>query len=166
MPEKINAVIIIEVMGKPPAYIKESLEKLIEKMSGENGVKIINKKINSPKKLEKTELFTTFAEIELELDSVIDLVKIIFAYLPSHIEVIKPENVQISNYELNFLFNQISMRLHEYDSVAKSMLFEKSILENKLKQLSQPAQYKFVQKEEKKPEKAQEKVKKTKKKKR
>jgi len=44
----INAVMILEAIGKPPEHLTEALEKLIGEMEKENGVRIIEKKINEP----------------------------------------------------------------------------------------------------------------------
>ena len=131
--EKINAIIILEVMGRPANYVKKSLSEIAESINKEKGIKIIKKKINSSKKIEKS-LFLSFAEIELEAENITSLSRIIFLYMPSHIDIIKPQELRISNYDLNPMFNEIIRKLHEYDSVAKAMLFEKSII---LKQLEE-----------------------------
>ena len=132
--EKINIIIMLEMMGRPLQHVKETFSKLIDRMGNEKGIRIVNKKINEPKKLEDAELFTTFAEIELELESLQQLLTVIFGYMPSHIEIISPEELRVKNYDLNVLSNEITRRLHDYDAIAKKMIFEKSILENQLKQ--------------------------------
>lgn len=151
----INASIIIEIMGRPADYLKENMLKLVDKMGSEKGVKILGRKISETKKIENSDFFTIFAEIELEFESLKQLILIIFTYMPSHIEITKPEEIRMSNYDLNVLCNEITLRLHNYDEIAKSIIFEKKILENQLKQYgiepaTQPARIPEKAKKEKK----------------
>lgn len=130
--EKICATIIIEMMGKPAGHLKETLEKYVDMVGIEKGVKILNTKINKPKPVPDSKLLSDFAEIELELESLQHLINLIFTYMPSHIEITSPEEVMFKNFELNNLCNDLTRRLLEYDSIAKKMILEKKVLENQL----------------------------------
>jgi len=131
--EKINAIIMLEVMGRPANYVKKSLSEIVGKIGKEKGIKITKKKINSPRKIENS-LFLSFVEIEIEAENIASLARIIFLYMPSHIDIIKPQELGISNYDLNSVFNEIIRKLHEYDAVAKAMIFEKNIILNQLEE--------------------------------
>ena len=131
--DKIKAVIIIEMMGKPADYLNETLSKFVSRMELEKGVKIINKKINKSKKVPDSELLSSFAEVEIEFDTLQHLFMIIFTYMPSHIEIISPEEIRMRNFEIGSLCNDITRRMLEYDSIAKKMIYEKRILENQLR---------------------------------
>ena len=62
--KKLNAVMILEVLGRPPEHLVETLENLAKQMGEEKGVKIMNKKINSPVLMkEQKDFYTSFAEI-------------------------------------------------------------------------------------------------------
>jgi len=129
----IEAMIVIEIMGKPQEYVKEMMEMLLEKMNSEPGTKIKSKEVFEPKPLkENPDLYTAFAEITLELDNVIALMNIAFNYTPSHIEIIKPENIAINNNDINSLFNELIMRLHGYDEIARGLGIGVGILQNQL----------------------------------
>ena len=132
--DKIKAVIIIEMMGKPADYLNETLSKFVSRMELEKGVKIINKKINKSKKVPDSELLSSFAEVEIEFDTLQHLFMIIFTYMPSHIEIISPEEIRMRNFEIGSLCNDITRRMLEYDSIAKKMIYEKRILENQLRE--------------------------------
>ena len=135
---KIEAIAILEVLGRPPEHLKETLEELIKKINEEKGIKIKDKKINEPKQLkDQKELYTTFAEIELEFDEVMDLFLFIFRYMPSHIEIISPEKISLENNKWNEFLNELARRLHGYDEVARILQTEKAILEKKFKDLSE-----------------------------
>ncbi len=135
--EKVHTVMILEMLGRPPEHLKETLEEYIKKMGEEKGVKVSGYKINEPKELEENKsLFTTFAEIDLETDSVKEIVSMIFKYMPAHIEIVSPENLSIKNNFLNETMNELARRLHAYDQVARVLTNEKEILEKKVKDLA------------------------------
>ncbi|MEM3074803.1 MAG: hypothetical protein QW727_02580 [Candidatus Pacearchaeota archaeon] len=157
--QKIIAYFIIEMMGKPEEHLKDTMEKLIEKLGTEEGVKIVEKIIHEPKKVEikntneETEkkflekikneeniqvihdIFTTFSEIEAEFDNLYSFLNIIFKYIPSNVEIIKPENFIIRNSDLGEIITSIILRLHKYDEIAKKITIDKALLEEKLREL-------------------------------
>lgn len=130
--EKLQVNIVIEIMGRPKEHLQEALQSLFTRMASEKGIKILEKEIHEPIEVKDSNLFTAFMELTLELDSFPLLTAIVFTYMPSHIELIKPERITLSNYDLNDMSNAIIQRLHHYDSVAKQMLAEKEILMKKL----------------------------------
>ena len=166
---KIEVSFIIEMLGKPQEHLKNTMERLIEKLGTENGVKIIKKVIHEPKKLERNldekqkeaiekikektkhdnkihiseDLFTTFAEVEAEINNLEDLLFITFNYMPSNIEIIKPENFIIKNNYFGELLTGIILRLHKYDEVAKKLSVDKAIIEEKLRELIEKNSKKF-----------------------
>ncbi len=135
---EINALMIFEILGRPKEHIVETLKSIIKRIGEEPGIKVKEEKINEPKEIKnQQDLFTTFAEIEIEAEEISKLIGIIFRYMPAHIEIISPENLKISNNKLNETFNEIARRLHNYDEVARILQTEKVILENKLKEASE-----------------------------
>ncbi|MEM3405678.1 MAG: hypothetical protein QW117_01755 [Candidatus Pacearchaeota archaeon] len=139
--QKLEVILILEILGKPPQYLIESLSKLIESISKENGVSLINKKIAEPKEIDKEHnIFSSFAEIELSVKDVTTLIILIFNYMPSHVELISPSSIEIKNYDLNNFFNELTRRLHQYDEIAKISILEKNILINQLKQIQKNIQ--------------------------
>jgi predicted transcriptional regulator len=127
---------IFEILGKPPAYLITTLKEIIKKLGEEPGVEIKMQKIQEPAPLkDNKELYTTFAEIEIEVDLLPKMVAIMFKYMPAHVEIFEPENLQISNNHLNEVFNELARRLHKYDEVARILQAEKKILEKKLKDM-------------------------------
>jgi len=133
--KKIEVQVIFEVLGKPPEHLKDSLNKLLEEIDKEDGIKILGKKIHDPKPIENSELFTTFADVGFEIDNLEWIVVLMFKYMPAHIEIITPENLTLSNNTWNEFLNELARRLHQYDEVARIMTNEKMILENKLKEV-------------------------------
>jgi len=128
------AMMIIEVLGKPPEHLKETLEEIIKKIDAEKGVSVIFKKINEPVLMkEQKEFYTSFAEIEIEVEEILHLAILMFKYMPAHIEIISPELIALTNNGWNDVLNELTRRLHGYDEVARIIQVEKNILEKKLR---------------------------------
>ena len=120
-------------MGKPAEYLKEMMAMLINRLEGEKGVKILGKEIYEPKELKgNKELFTTFAEIQIEFETIAEMANVIFNYTPSHVEIIKPDEVLVRNEDLNKFFIDLVSKIHQYDEIAKNLGFAVRILEKQL----------------------------------
>ncbi|MBT4375765.1 hypothetical protein HOD29_00100 [archaeon] len=135
--QKINTIFIIEVLGKPVEHLKEALEEIIGKIGAEKNVKIVSKSIAEPTELPKNPgMFTSYAEIEIELENPLALAILVFKYMPAHIDVIEPEHLSLTNKGFNDILNELARRLHGYDHVARVIQAEKQMLEKKVKELS------------------------------
>jgi len=147
---KIEIVMILETLGKPAEYLKEFLEGIAEKISNEKNVKVVGKKIAEPKKVpEREEVYSSFLEINLEVGDLRTLLFLVLQYMPAHVEIISPENLNIKKYDLDLFFNELSRRLHQYDELARIALNERQILINQVKYLNSklnPAKQKTSQK--------------------
>ena len=135
--EKIKAHLVIEILGRPAEHIKKALFDLLLKLKEEKGISLIDQKVHEPVLAPNSkDLFTTFTEVSVELDSLANYFGIIFAYMPSHIEITNPEKIQMSNYDLNELGNILVQRLHHYDAITKSTLFERDSALAKLREVA------------------------------
>ena len=133
---KIQASLIIEILGRPPEHITEALHTVVTKIGAEKGIKVLNKTYHEPIKAQDSKtLYTAFAEVDVELDSLHHYFGLIFMYMPANIEITSPEK----------LGNALLQRLHNYDAVAKKMIAETSYLTESLKHY---APHLFKEKEE------------------
>jgi len=139
--EKIHANIVLEIMGRPPENVKEALQTLAVKIASEKGIIIKSKTIHEPIPVEGSkDLFTSFVELSLEIESIPILTTLLFNYMPSHVEVVSPQSLTLSNADFDDLSNNLTRRLHHYDAVAKQIMTEKDII---LRQLYQHAPHLF-----------------------
>lgn len=152
--EKIHASLILEILGRPRENVTSALNTILEKMEKEKGVNVLNKKAHEPKPVEKTDLFTSFAEVDVELDSIMSYILLVFSYMPANIEITNPEKLTLNNGELNEIGNALVQRLHHYDAVTKNTLAERDMYAKKLREIA-PHLFKKSenQKGEEKPEK-------------
>jgi len=135
--KKISAIIILEVIGRPPEYLIETLNNLIKTMGEEKGVVVKETKIREPVLMkEQKDFYSSFAEIEVEIEEILYLAILMFKYMPAHIEIISPQNLTLSNTGFNDLFNELTRRLHGYEEIARILQTEKMILENQLKTIT------------------------------
>lgn len=130
---KIRAILTLEMIGRPPEHMEETMKGIIERIG--NIVEVTEKTLHKPKALKDTEnLFSSFAEIEIETESLLKFFGVIFTYLPSHVEVITPEELKMRNSDINEIANDIVKRLHQYDEIVKRIAIERQILEKQLKE--------------------------------
>ena len=134
--EKISASLILEILGRPKENVSAALQTVMEKLSQEKGVKILNKTLHEPMPVEKSDLFTSFAEVDVELDSIMAYLVVIFGHMPSNIQITEPEKITFNNIELNEIGNAIVQRLHHYDAVAKNVVVERNMYAKKLREVA------------------------------
>ncbi|MBR9701663.1 hypothetical protein GOV13_01950 [Candidatus Pacearchaeota archaeon] len=147
----IRAVMILEVLGKPPKHLNETLENLIKQIDEEKHVEVKRKRISEAKKLEDSTknlknfdkdqmtsikgFYTNFAEVEVEVEDILNLVILMFKYMPAHIEIVSPELIALTNNGWGDIMNELVRRLHGYDEIARVLQVERTMLENKLKEV-------------------------------
>ncbi|MFH1503677.1 MAG: hypothetical protein ABIE36_03395 [Candidatus Diapherotrites archaeon] len=132
----IRASIILEIIGKPPEHLVETLKQIIKSVGEEKGVLIINSKINEPVFMkDNKEFYTTFADIEIEVKDILYLAVIMFKYMPAHVEVIEPELIALTNNGWTDILSELTRRLHGYDEVARVLQFENAQMQKKIKEL-------------------------------
>lgn len=134
---KLQSNLILEILGRPQEHVKETLNTLAVRLGSEKGVKVTNTHYHDPIPAENSDsLFSAFAELDVEFESLEALYTILFSYLPAHIEIISPESLSQSNNDLNDLTNAILKRMHDYDAITKKALYERELLLKKLKEVA------------------------------
>ncbi len=53
--------------------------------------------------------------------------------MPSHIDIISPEKLALSNHDLNEIGNNVLQRVHGYDAVVKNVITEREYLIGRIK---------------------------------
>lgn len=151
--KKISAVLLLEIIGRPQEYLIETLNNIAKSIGEEKGVKIRENKINKPVLMkDQKDLYTSFAEIEVETETILQIAILMFKYMPAHIEILSPQNISLTNNEWNDILNELTRRLHGYEELARIIQTEKKILENKLREVMAPqkeaAEHKNLKKKE------------------
>jgi len=132
----IKATIILEIIGKPPEHLVETLEGLSKNIDEEKGVVVLGKKINEPILMKDSkEFYTTFAEIEIEVEDILYLAVVMFKYMPAHVEVVEPELIALTNNGWTDILSELTRRLHGYDEIARMMQIQNSQMQKKMDEL-------------------------------
>jgi hypothetical protein len=134
--EKVTAIMIFEAMGRPKEHLKDALKELVDNMEKEKGVKITEVKMNEPVLVkDQKDLYTNFAEVEMEAEGPEHIAGMMFKFMPSNVEIVEPENLKIASHVYSDILSEITRRLHKYDEIARVIQMEKQVLENKIKEL-------------------------------
>lgn len=130
----IKANLILEVIGRPPEHLVETLEGIIKRIDDEKGVAVLEKKIKEPVLMKDSkDFYTTFAEVLIEVEDILYLAVLMFKYMPAHVEVVEPELIALTNNGWTDIFSELTRRLHGYDEVARVLQMENKKLNEKLK---------------------------------
>ena len=126
--EMVRAIMIVEMAGRPPEHLKESLEKHIKILDDVKDIEVHSIKISEPVEIKVDEvngekggepMFTAFAEADFECESFARLSETMFDFMPSSVEVVEPTKVVMDLHDATNLLNNISGRMHRYDEIAK-----------------------------------------------
>lgn len=123
---KIVARVIIEMLGAPKEYIETTLKNYIEKLK-KDGIKIIKETVEPAQK--QNELFSTFVELDIDFDKMEDLLGFCFDSMPSSVEILEPEELQINASDLSGHLNDLQAKLHEVDMVVKTTRAQNKVLD-------------------------------------
>jgi len=129
MPD-IRTLFIFEILGKPAEHIKDSLNKIVDELGEKEGINIVRREVHEPKRVDRegkeSDLFTTFAEVELETEDMKIILAIVMNMLPAHVEILAPVEYRFKNFELSSFLTEVTIKVHKYDELAKLSLFERN----------------------------------------
>ena len=132
----IQAMLIFEIIGRPAENLVKTLENIIKQIDEEKGVEVKSKDIKEPTTMkDQKDFFTTFAEVEVEVEEILYLALLMFKYMPAHIEIISPELIALTNNGWGEILSELTRRLHAYDEVARVLRFQNNQMQEKLKEL-------------------------------
>lgn len=139
--QKITAAMIIEVAGRPPEYLENSLKLHLDKLNHIKDVKLISSKIAESRLIEtEKDIYTCFGEVEVETIGFSKLMDLIFDFMPSSVEIINPVNIEFNCQEATMFANDMAGRLHKYDELAKIARLQIQQLNQQLQNSQQPNQ--------------------------
>lgn len=151
MAQKVKAIMIVEIAGRPADYLKEALVNHINQIRNLKYARLINATYSEPKKLEvQEEMYTCFAEVEVETNEFADMINLIFDFMPSSFELIEPSEMKINLSDATSILNTLSGRLHKYDEIAKISQAQVQQLAQKLDEMQKEKDALEVKKKPKK----------------
>ncbi|MBI2660556.1 hypothetical protein HYX07_05325 [Candidatus Woesearchaeota archaeon] len=122
----IRCKAIIEVLGKPQEHVENAIKEYIEHIKEDSELVILNEEYSEIS--EQGNLFSKFVELDIVVKGTKKLIAFCFEYMPSSIEVLKPENLIMTNPELSNFLNDLQARLHSVDMIVKQLKAENNFL--------------------------------------
>ena len=121
---------IIEVLGKPKEHVDNAIKEYIGHIKEDSELVILNEDYSEIK--EQGPLWSKFVELELVIKGTKKLISFCFEYMPSSIEVVKPEHFVMTNSELSNFLNDLQARLHSVDMIVKQQKAENDFLKHNM----------------------------------
>ena len=131
---------IVEIAGFPKNHIEKTMSKVINNLKEDNEIKVIKTAISETTQVK--EIWSTFAEFELEFSDIKGLLNFAFDYTPSLIEIINPEKLDLESKEIEDFLNDLLTKLHKYSMVVTSLNSENQILKSKLTENAENKKFK------------------------
>lgn len=124
--QKVHARVIIDMMGAPKEHIVQTMEILIKKIDDDENIVLVGAETADP--IEKDTMWSLFSEIEITVKDIPQLIGFCFDYMPSSVEVLKPDNVKLAALDFAGMLNDIQARLHQIDMILKGVNAENRLL--------------------------------------
>ena len=126
---------IIEVLGKPKEHVEKAITDYTENIKKDSELVVLNEEYSDTQ--EQGKLWSKFVELDLVIKGTYKLISFCFEYMPSSIEVVKPEHLILTSNELTSFLNDLQARLHNVDRIVKESKAENEILKTNMNALIQ-----------------------------
>jgi hypothetical protein len=126
----IRCKIIIEVLGKPKEHVEKTLRMYVDKIKDDSDLIILNSDFSEA--IEKAKLWATFVELDMIIKGIPKLTAFCFDYMPSSIEITKPDEFVMKKSTVENLINDLQARLHQVDMIVKQKKNENDFLKQNL----------------------------------
>lgn len=130
----IEARAIIELFGKPANAIELALKEIVKKIGERENIEIQNTEYGKPEQKQQG-YYTAFVEVTIKTKKFDDLIGFLIDFGPTNIEILEPEQIKITNDELETSLNDLLGKIHEFDKKLKTITTHYLQLEQKLNQL-------------------------------
>ena len=121
---------IIEVLGKPKDYVERAIKEYVDHIKEDQELVVMGEDFSETKEQDK--LWSQFVEIDLVIKGTKKLISFCFDYMPSSLEIVKPEHLVFSNPEISNFLNDLQARLHDVDMVVKKLKAENDFLKQNM----------------------------------
>jgi len=122
----VRCKVIVEVLGKPKEHVAKSIRQYVEKIKDDSELIVLKTDFAEPK--EQEELWSTFADMEMVVKGIPKLIAFCFDYMPSSIQIVKPEELKVQRTTVEDFINDLQARLHQVDMIVKKQKNENDFL--------------------------------------
>ena len=126
----IRCKVIIEILGKPKEHVEKTLRNYVDKINDDSDLIVLKTEFADAE--EKDKLWATFAELEMVVKGIPKLIAFCFDYMPSSIQILKPEEFNLGRATIEDLTNDLQARLHQVDMIVKKLKNENDFLKKNM----------------------------------
>lgn len=120
---------IIEIAGFPKEHVEATMKEVVEKIKSEADIELLKADVAEAE--EKEKIWSTFTELELRINNLQTLSYFCFNYMPSTIDILRPEKFDIEAEKITELLNDLLAKLHQYEDATKRLLAQNIVLKRK-----------------------------------
>jgi len=121
---------IIEILGKPKEHVEKTMRMYVDKIKQDSELIFLN--VNFSDAEEKDKLWAAFVELEMIVKGIPKLIGFCFDYMPSSIEILKPEEFAMKASTIQDFVNDLQARLHTVDMIVKKQKNENDFLKRNM----------------------------------
>lgn len=144
---KVTARVIIEILGAPKEHIEKTLREYIDSLKKDEKLEILKEDFAPAEEQDK--LFSAFAELDIRFAHANKLIDFCFDSMPSSVEILEPEKIELDSARLATTLNDMQSKLHHSDMVIKTLKAKGTLLDKNAKSVLTNFIY-FLVKEESK----------------
>lgn len=122
---KLTVRMVLEVLGIPKEHVEKTIKQITERFREEEGIKVISSKAYEAEKIKA--FWSTFCDLEFQVESIERLMDVCFNYMPSSLEIIDPSEINIKINQMNNFLNDLMSKLHGYDMIIKDINARKQL---------------------------------------
>lgn len=126
----LRCKVIIEVLGKPKEHVEKTISEYVEKIKKDSGFIVLAADFAGA--VEKDSMWTSFVELDMVIKGLPKLIAFCFDYMPSSVEILKPEEFMLQKSTIEHLVNDLQARLHHVDMIVKKQKNENDFLRHNL----------------------------------
>ena len=125
---QVLARVLIEVLGAPKDYVEEAIQLVVDKARQIDNAELISESTYEAE--EKDKLFITFSELEIWFKDMDQILKFMFEFTPSSIEIIQPTKMVVTSQVMSGVCNDFLLKMHDLGLKLKDMSAKSQLLQN------------------------------------
>lgn len=121
----IVAKAIIEMMGSPKEHLEKTMRMYLDKIE-EKDITVRDEHVSDAE--EKDDMFSMFADLEIEAKDAGALMYFCFDYMPTSVEIIEPDQIVFDSRDFTSFINDLQTKLHQTDMIVKNISAENQLI--------------------------------------
>ena len=126
---------IIEILGAPKAHVEDTMIKVVDGMQDKEWLEVVSDEVAEA--TQQKDLFSSYADVQVWVKSFGHMIEFLFNYMPSSIEILEPQEMQLKREDIGNLMTEISGRLHASDAQLKDLNARNQVIDRNTRQIIQ-----------------------------